>query len=351
LIPVRDKWFRITVIILPFLFDIGTNDLLVTITVTALKQAFISLMAIVLVCEGSRFIIYKSWIRFPKNRILFTYAIGVLFTTIVLVSSKAISKGTAHAGSSPLTVSTDFYINGHKWSLGIVGFTFLKAILNFSILFAGYDLLYRNARMRQTEKENEKLEKEKLRAELNQLKGIVNPHFLFNNLNSLSALIGEDPPQAEKFLDELTAVFRYLLRNHQTELATLQEELQFIQSYYRLLQMRYGSAIQLKVDIDREYEAMLLPPLTLQLLIENAVKHNQLRKEKPLKIELFARKSNNLVVQNTICKKETGVESTGIGLQTINARYRMINMPDVAIESTSGYFAVSIPLVPNLHRS
>jgi len=204
--------------------------------------------------------------------------------------------------------------------------------------------------MRQAEKNNEKLEKEKLKAELNQLKGIVNPHFLFNNLNSLSALISEDPPQAEKFLNELTTVFRYLLRNNQTELTTLQEELRFIQSYFHLLQMRFGSAIQLKSDIHSEYEAMLLPPLTLQLLIENAVKHNQVLRESPLQIELFIR-NNNLIVQNTIIKKAAGVESTGIGLQTINARYRMMNMQGVTIENNNSHFVVSVPLVSDLHKT
>lgn len=208
-----------------------------------------------------------------------------------------------------------------------------------------YDVLYHYAKLRHSEMQQEKLEKEKLKAELQQLKGIINPHFLFNNLNSLSSLISEDPQRAESFLDELTKVFRYLLRNNETELTTLTQELQFIQSYYHLLQTRYGNAIRLDMEIDSRYEEMQIPPLTLQLLVENAFKHNQLSNENPLLITIKTQNGNKLVIKNNLRKRQGQVESTGIGLQNINARYAMLNQPGLVIEKNEQSFAVIISLV------
>jgi LytS/YehU family sensor histidine kinase len=157
--------------------------------------------------------------------------------------------------------------------------------------------------------------------------------------------MGEDPVQAQDFLDELTKVFRYLLRNNETELTTLAQELDFIRSYYHLLQSRYGKAISMEIRIDKSFEELLIPPLTLQLLIENAVKHNRLQKEEPLHIELVSQAGNRLTVRNNLLKKDGPVESTGIGLQTINARYRMLHHPEAVVEKKDDTFSVVISLI------
>src|SRR5690606_33198860 len=124
-------------------------------------------------------------------------------------------------------IDSDVYINDKRIAVGLLANCYSKAILMFPILFACYEIIHQSTRARTIAAKNEFLEKEKLKAELQQLKGIVNPHFLFNNLNSLSSLISENPQQAQEFLDELTKVFRYLIRNNQTELTTLSQELQF----------------------------------------------------------------------------------------------------------------------------
>jgi LytS/YehU family sensor histidine kinase len=272
-------------------------------------------------------------------------AIGLVYTTLLLLLSTIGRFSIAESWSAAVDLSPSLTINGNRITMGLFGYSFFNAIVNFLFLLAGYETLYRYAQLRHTEKEKERLEKEKLRAELNQLKGIVNPHFLFNNLNSLSSLISESPPQAEAFLDELTKVFRYLLRNNQTELTTLGQELQFIQSYYHLLQTRYGTGINMAVLVKKEYEDWQLPPLTLQLLVENAVKHNRLQKDQPLYIEIYLLGNDKLVVRNTVCKREGKVESTGIGLQNINARYKMLNLAGLNIEHTAFHFTVEIPLI------
>jgi sensor histidine kinase YesM len=310
----------------------------------------ISLACIVLICEGNRFLIYQSrnW-KGPlfrgTLRLVTVVLTGLLFTMTALVASFLLRMALSGKWNGAITDTSFVRINNSQVATGLWGYSLFNAIFLFFFLFAGFETLYHYARLRHTQREKEQLEKDKLRAELNQLKGIVNPHFLFNNLNSLSSLISENPARAESFLDELTKVFRYLLRNNQSELTTLELELQFIQSYYHLLQTRYGSGISLDIRIDRKYDVWRLPPLTLQLLIENAVKHNQLQKEHPLQIELSAAPGHNLMVRNIIFKREGVVESTGFGLQNINARYKMLHLPEVKIEKDNHYFTIIIPLV------
>ena len=132
--------------------------------------------------------------------------------------------------------------------------------------------------------EKEKLEQLTIQQEFDTLKSQVNPHFLFNCFNTLSSLISEDVKQAEVFLDELSKVYRYLLRNNENGLSTLKSEIEFIHSYYRLLKTRHGDSLQMTIEVDKKYEQYLLPSLSLQLLIENSVKHNQLSKAQPLVI-------------------------------------------------------------------
>lgn len=349
MIKPRDTWFRILVIFIPALLLVYTNSLASAFTTERLAKTIVSIIATAFITEGSRFLCYGSRRWFPVNktyRLMFTIIVGLAWTTLILMVSiwirRYISTG---AFSASIKFYTNVTLNDKRLSFGIVGYSFFNAIINFFFLMLAFDVLYHYAKLRYSEKEQERLEKEKLRAELQQLKGIINPHFLFNNLNSLSSLISEDPQRAESFLDELTKVFRYLLRNNENELTTLRQELQFIQSYYHLLQTRYGKAIRLDMKIDPAYEELMIPPLTLQLLVENAFKHNQLTIQQPLQIEITTAADNKLIVKNTVCQREGKVESTGIGLQNINARYQMLHHPGVVIEKTDRSFAVEISLI------
>lgn len=350
MIKVRDRWFRILVIVLPFLLVLYTNEVCLRADRTKILRTLISLVCIVLITEGTRFLIYNSrkwkraWRR-PAIRILGVIVAGLFYTTMILAFSTIGRLAVAGKTTGVLTTTSFIKINNNEVATGLWGYSFFNALFVFFFLFAGFEILYHYAKLRYTQKEKEQLEKEKLRAELNQLKGIVNPHFLFNNLNSLSSLIGEDPTRAEYFLDELTKVFRYLLRNNQTELTTLRQELQFIQSYYHLLQTRYGSGIRLEINLNGKCGEWLLPPLTLQLLVENAVKHNRLQKEHPLKIEILPAQGHALLVRNTIFRREGTVESTGVGLQNISARYRMLHLPEIKVEKDHEYFTVIVPLM------
>ena len=321
----------------------------------SLRANVIYILTVIIVCEGSRFLFYSSrrWFKGSfKNvkRLSVLVSAGILFVATIFVTSKALRNYIAYDDfGMDASIGSVVYVNDKQVKMGVIGISVVYGTITFLLLLAIYELAYHFARLRHTEKERDRLEKEKLQAELQHLKGIVNPHFLFNNLNSLSSLISENPARAEDFLNELTKVFRYLLRNNETELTTLGEELQFLKSYYSLLETRYGVGLAMNLKIDSAYESFLLPPLTLQLLVENAVKHNQIQKECPLRIELFVDGDNLLVVRNNLSLKDRLVESTGIGLRNINSRYKLLNHQPPIIYKDNDFFSVIIPLIPSVN--
>ena len=195
--------------------------------------------------------------------------------------------------------------------------------------------------------EAEQLKRENLQSQLEGLKGQVNPHFLFNSLNSLSSLIGDDPDKAEKFLDEMSKVYRYLLRTNEDGLTTLEAEMQFIYSYFHLLKTRYGDGLEMETIIDERYNLYQLPPLTLQMLVENAVKHNMILKNSPLKILLMTTNSGRLVVSNNLQRKDRMVSSNKVGLTNIVNKYRLMKQEEISVRDDGKEFAVVVPLIQN----
>ena len=145
------------------------------------------------------------------------------------------------------------------------------------------------------------------------LKSQVNPHFLFNCFNTLSSLISEDKVKAEAFLNELSKVYATCLQNNEDGVSTLQNEIQFVQSYYNLLQTRHGDAVQLNIEIDKRYDLYLLPSMSLQLLIENVVKHNVVSKNAPLEIDIFTIAGNKLVINNNLIRRMAKAPSNKVG--------------------------------------
>jgi two-component system, LytTR family, sensor kinase len=187
--------------------------------------------------------------------------------------------------------------------------------------------------------------------EFDALKNQVNPHFLFNCFNTLSSLISVDKELAEKFLDELSKVYRYLLRSNEEGLSSLENEIKFIQSYFQLLQTRHGEAVKLNMQIDKRYESYLLPSLTLQLLIENVVKHNALSKNKPLVIDIFTTAGNKLVVNNNMQRRTVKAPSNGVGLENIKAKYSLLKQPGFQVIEDEKNFTVVLPLIWNNNLS
>lgn len=231
---------------------------------------------------------------------------------------------------------------GTYWVTTLVSFLFTLPVA------AVYEGKHLYQQWWETYYEAERLKKENLQSQLDSLKAQINPHFLFNSLSTLSSLVTENPAKAEQFIEELASVYRYLLQTNEQPLTTLEQELHFIRAYFNLLQMRFGSSIELDLAIDERYHTCLLPPLTLQLLVENAVKHNAALPSRPLLIRIYSDEANNLFVLNTLQKKNNVVPSNRTGLQNIATKYRLLKQADVVVKQTDTHFQVLIPLIPIL---
>jgi hypothetical protein len=182
-------------------------------------------------------------------------------------------------------------------------------------------------------------------AQIRALQSQVNPHFLFNSLNSLSSLIDENPQQAIEYVDELSSVYRYLLRASDQKLATVSEELNFIHSYFHLLKTRHGNSLYLDVSVSNASLGKLMPPLTLQLLVENAVKHNRALPDGPLVIRIRTTEESHLIVENNMQRRNVRVDSNRVGLSNITDKYRLIGRTVPLIEENEGWFRVTLPLL------
>ena len=182
-------------------------------------------------------------------------------------------------------------------------------------------------------------------AELQLIKSQVNPHFLFNNLNVLSALILKDNKEANKFIEAFSTVYRYILSNHDKEVVALKTELDFIKPYIFLLEKRFADGLVITIHVDENNMQQYIIPASLQMLIENAIKHNVVSRNKPLVIDVFVDENNTIIVKNNIQEKQTKELSTGIGLQNIIKRYKLVTNKEVKVNSNKVNFAVSLPLI------
>jgi LytS/YehU family sensor histidine kinase len=185
--------------------------------------------------------------------------------------------------------------------------------------------------------------KESVAAQYESLKNQVNPHFLFNSLNTLTNLVYEDAEKAVKFIKQLSEVYRYVLSSKDKELVPLVEELSFLQSYIFLQQIRFGEKLRVTVDI-LQSEGLIVP-LALQLLIENAIKHNVIAEDHPLTINVYGTQ-HSIVVENNLQRKSVIMEeSPGTGLENIKGRYAFLTSEKVKIEESENAFKVEIPLL------
>jgi hypothetical protein len=194
--------------------------------------------------------------------------------------------------------------------------------------------------------ETDQLKKAYKQSQLMGLKSQVTPHFLFNSLNTLSSLISEDEDGAEKFLNEMSKVYRYMLRNDDDQLVTLQTELSFVESYIYLLKARYPNALHLYTNISDEDKSKWVPPLTLQVIIENAVSQNAFSKTAPLVVSIHSGVDDDLVIRNNIQPKiVTEVMDYESGLDNLVNKYRLLNHTSISIEELNTERVIRLPLI------
>jgi two-component system, LytTR family, sensor kinase len=193
--------------------------------------------------------------------------------------------------------------------------------------------------------EAEELRKNSTQAQLQLIRSQINPHFLFNNLNVLSGMVIKDNPEANQFIEQFSKVYRYILNNQEKELVELRSELEFIQPYIFLLQKRFDNGLTVSITIPDHYKTYHVVPAALQMLIENAIKHNIVSRSKPLHIDIHANGNQTLIVKNNLQLRQYVEPSTRIGLQNICKRYELISGRDVIISKTDREFEVILPLL------
>jgi len=238
-----------------------------------------------------------------------------------------------------LTVHIDSYVYESKWFWACIGLILLGLLLGF--------MWYRSDQtnqLHQLQVQATRLERDKTEIQYQNLINHLNPHFLFNSLTSLNSLIMANPLEASKFLRKLSIIYRYILQNKDKELVTLGDELTFVQNYIDLQQARFGTDLQITVDVSPDCLTQLIVPVTIQNLLENAIKHNTMDEESPLLIRIYT-VNNALVVANNLQKKVFVETSNKQGLASLRSLYHYLSRRAIDITETDTHFMVSVPLL------
>ena len=206
-------------------------------------------------------------------------------------------------------------------------------------------------KQQEIEVENERLKNENLTWQYNTLVNQVNPHFLFNSLNSLSMLVREEKKDdALVYIDQMSDTYRYIIQDGTTEMTTVENELRFLEAYKYLLEIRYAGKLRINVEVDNMFYTCELPPLSIQPLIENAVKHNTITSAHPMTIDITS-EEGYVVVANTLTPKLEPESSTGIGLSNLSHRYELLTGRNIVVENNGATFTVKLPITnPNNAR-
>lgn len=270
------------------------------------------------------------WLHHPKKRLV-VQLLGTIGYSLVLIiiAIPLIALFT----DEPLT--TGFFIERGFFMVEIAFvFLFIGSLLSNAVLF------FKN--WKEAAVQQEKLKREQLALQYETLKSQVNPHFLFNNLNSLTSLISSNPGKAIDFVKKLSDVYRYVLDQKDQELVMLETEMQFLESYIFLQKIRFGE--NLEVQIGKLPKKVLVIPLSVQLLVENAIRHNEISDKKPLIIRINPDDKQYLTIENRLQKK-SGSKGTGLGLQNIIDRYAFFTERKVIISGDQEKFIVRLPLL------
>lgn len=286
-----------------------------------------------LLWEGNRYIFIQSRKILPKynqtaKRLLYQTVICLAYTFIV---SSFVDYGYCYMilgkEEPPLFIS---------FKIGLIPTVFVTLI---------YESVYFFESWKENVKKTESLARENIQSQLETLKNQLDPHFLFNSLNTLASLIDDENKPAQEYLDRLSDVYRYVLVNKDKNTVTLEEEMQFLDAYIYLNKVRFRDNLQVEKQISAQTYHQQVAPLSLQMLIENAIKHNAVSKDKPLKITISEDNEGYLQIENNIQERKTFEKSTKVGLQNIINRYQLLSDRQVEIIKNTDFFRVRIPLL------
>ena len=299
----------------------------------------IYLTTTIIVWEGNRYIDKKldhriSLIPKPARRIFIQFPLGAGFT---ILASFILAQ----------VFNLFYYQLAPEPKREYIVFSVLIPFIGFVIIFTIEIGSRFFVQMRRSLIEVEKYKAESLQAQLQNLKNQINPHFLFNNLSVLSSLVYINQDKAVNFIHQLSKVYRYLLDNRSFALVSLDKELDFIHSYTYLLKIRFEDKLLIHFHIPPESMDLWLPPMALQILIENAIKHNEISSEKKLTIIITANQQE-LEIRNNLQLRINTEPSSKTGIQNIKDRYAYFTSKEIIIEATKNDFVVKIPLIKGI---
>jgi LytS/YehU family sensor histidine kinase len=299
-----------------------------------LWEILFSLLMTILIWEGNSLIVrmvkrFFSWETRPAVRITTQSILTVLFSVGGFLALSNLFSPVLHVAN---------ITRGDK-EIALISIAAVTVMIN-----AIYESIYFSRRWRFSVMRAEVLKRAVLRSQYESLKNQINPHFLFNSLNTLSTLIDEDSDQAISFVHNLASAYRYLLQNKEFKLVRAVQEVKFTETYLSLLKTRFGEMLQVSFDVDPAMLEKRLPPLSLQILVENAVKYNTMSKIKPLCIKIEIR-DEVLTIRNNLQLKEIVDEYTKLGLGNIRDRYLELTRRPVEIQQTETEFIVRLPLI------
>jgi len=270
------------------------------------------------------------WLHAPLKRLIVQFLLTVFFSLVLIVAAILLS---GYLWQQKIT--SDYLLQTGPFMLKIAfSFVFLGSLISNAIMF------FKN--WKEAAVQQEKLKREQLALQYETLKSQVNPHFLFNNLNSLTSLISTNPDKAIDFVKKLSEVYRYVLDQKDHELVALETELKFLESYVFLQKIRFEANLDVQIDVNPVNYKVI--PLSVQMLVENAIKHNEISDKKPLHIRVFSGDDQYLTVENRLQKK-AGSEGSGSGIQNIKDRYEFFTDKKVTITENEDKFTVTIPLL------
>lgn len=279
------------------------------------------------------------WFIYARKRLVIQIAITLAWTLLM----------TAIPFSARFLVNSELLFPGSglpRVFPAFVLFTYVEGVF-FLVAFNGI-YIARNFfnKWKSSLLEIEKLKQEKLKNDYQVLQDQINPHFLFNSLNVLISEIYHHPETAAEFARGLSRVYRYVLQSKNRELVPLKTELEFIRSFISLHQARVDDALRVEIDVDEQAAEQLLPPLTLQILVENAMKHNVLERDNPLHIRIDSHTKSFLTVKNN-CNPKMALESTHTGLSNLKSRYALLGNRTIEVYKNEKEFVVEVPLLEN----
>ncbi|MBK8227953.1 MAG: histidine kinase [Flavobacteriales bacterium] len=299
-------------------------DFLITVIITGL------------IWQGCYMIITAFRKRFPGfERTGRRISLTALSTTAYIIGIDYLACTVLDAAG----IQENAYMNG-EWKLNLI-----KCFGTTALIGTLYEAGYFFAMWKRQAIEAEALKSRQLRAELDILRNQVSPHFLFNSLNTLVALIPEDPLQAVKFTKALGHVYRYILQHKEKEVVDLGTELDFTEAYIHLMKVRFEESLRIRVDVAKEHRTLLVAPLTLQLLLENALKHNVASTAHPLTVDIHVEQGRTLVVRNNLRRRQGTIDGTGTGLSNVKQRYAILSDRPVDVIETREHFLVALPLL------